>query len=217
MPARNSIKKFAPHQMWHVYNRGTFGRNIFADDLDYKVLLSYFKICLTEEKPGKEELKNMPLLENIINLRRMQLYKSVELVSYCLMPNHYHLLLYQYDEDGITRLMRSIMTGYAMYYNRRHESYGHLFQGPYKGVHVDEDEYWQHISRYIHLNPTDISRDYKSYEYSSYKYTAGATVPTWLHPEHILKAFKPGEYKQFVADYESHKKSVKDMKHLLAG
>jgi putative transposase len=216
MPSKNSIKDFAADQMWHVYNRSSFGRNLFLDEQDYKVLLSYFKVCLTAERPSKETLHTMPYLANIIRLRRLNLYKEVELVSYCLMPNHYHLLLYQYTPDGISKLMRSVMTGYSMYYNRRHNSYGHLFQGTYKASLIANDSYWLHISRYIHLNPMDIKQDYKDYEYSSYKYFINRPAPTWLHPEHITGAFSKKEYESFVSEYIYNKEVVNEIKHILA-
>lgn len=216
MPSKNSVKQFAENQMWHVYNRGTFGRNIFIDDRDYSAFLSYFKICLTDEGASQETYNEAPFLEDIIRLRRLNLYKEVELVSYCLMPNHFHLLLFQYSHDGISKLMRSVMTGYSMYYNRRHKSYGHLFQGTYKGSLINSDSYWLHISRYIHLNPLDIKKDYKIYDYSSYKYYVKERAPTWLHPEHITGSFSKNEYPKFVGSYVKEKEIFDDIKHVLA-
>jgi putative transposase len=216
MPSKNTIKQFGENQMWHVYNRGTYGRNIFVDELDYSVFLSYLKICLSEELPSKEALDDLPILESIVRLRRMNLQKEVELVSYCLMPNHFHLQLYQYSADGISKLMRSILTGYSMYYNRRHESYGHLFQGIYKASLISSDAYWLHISRYIHLNPIDINEDYAEYPNSSYKYYLNANSPSWLHPEWIMKDFTGNSYAEFVRDHVGYKKQLEDLKHLLA-
>ncbi len=216
MPSRNSVKEFAPDQMWHVYNRGVDGRNIFTAKRDYSVFLSFLKICLTEEQPDNETIKNLPIDFDIIRLRRLNVYKKVELVSYCLMPNHFHLQLYQYSEDGVTMLMRSIMTGYVMYFNRLNDRSGHLFQGIYKASHVNSDSYWDHISRYIHLNPLDIKQDYKTYEYSSYKYFTRLQPPTWLQPGHILGDFKKGEYEKFVADYKSYGRELKELQKLLA-
>ncbi len=216
MPSKNTIKQFAENQMWHVYNRGSFGRNIFTDERDYSTFLSYFKICLTDEFPDEETYKDVPYIEDIIRIRRLNLYKEVELISYCLMPNHFHLLLYQYSAEGISKLMRSIMTGYSMYYNRRHKSYGHLFQGTYKASLINSDSYWMHISRYIHLNPIDIKKDYISYKYSSYKYYINKQAPTWLHPEHITGSFNNNEYAQFVISYLEEKKEFDEIKHMLA-
>jgi putative transposase len=216
MPSKNSVKKFEAHQMWHVYNRGSFGRNVFLEDHDYAVFLSYFKICLTDQRPSDETFRTAPLMEDIIRLRRLNLHKEVELISYCLMPNHFHLLLYQYTPDGISKLMRSIMTGYSMYYNRRYNGYGHVFQGTYKASHINNESYWLHISRYIHLNPIDIKKDYKAYDFSSYKYFIDRPSPTWLHPEHITGSFTKKEYELFIDDYINQKDAMNEIKRLLA-
>ena len=216
MPSKNSVKTYAPNQMWHVYNRGVDGRDVFMDERDYAVFLSFFKLCLTPEMPETETLNALPLGLDVIRLRRLNLYKEVELVSYCLMKNHFHLQLFQYSEDSISKLMRSIMTGYVMYFNNRQERTGRLFQGVYKASLIDSDAYWQHISRYIHLNPLDIAKDYKTYPYSSYKYYTAPPAPTWLQPGHVLDSFKQNEYASFVANYVNHKSQVDDIKHLLA-
>lgn len=215
MPSKNSVKAYAPDQMWHAYNRGVDGRDIFMDERDYAVFLSFFKLCLTPERPETETLNALPLELDVIRLRRLNLYKEVELVSYCLMKNHFHLQLFQYTEDGISRLMRSVMTGYVMYFNNRHKRKGHLFQGVYRAGLIDSDAYWQHISRYIHLNPLDIHKDYKTYKYSSYKYYTHPPAPTWLQPGHILGGFKPGEYADFMADYTDYKSKLDDLKRIL--
>lgn len=215
MPAKNTLKSFAPEQMWHVYNRGVDGRNIFLVDRDYLVFLSFMKVCLTEERPSEETLKLIPF--DVIRLRRLNLYKEVELVSYCLMPNHFHLQLYQYTADGISKLMRSVMTGYVMYFNRKQQRSGRLFQGTYKASLINSEPYWQHISRYIHLNPLDIHQDYKIYKYSSYKYFTRLSSPGWLQPGHVTGSFSSKrEYENFLADYKDHKRKLEEIKQLLA-
>ena len=150
------------------------------------------------------------------NLRREGLANKVELVSYCLMPNHFHLLLYQYDKEGITKLMRSIATGYAMYFNKRHKRIGSLFQGTYKASRVQSDSYWMHISRYIHLNPADLG-DFRDYPYSSYKIFMGKTHTEWVHPEKVLDSFKNRkEYEKFVESYLEQRNDLKEISRLLA-
>ncbi len=214
MPSRNTVKEFAPDQMWHVYNRGVEKKTIFLDNQDYQVFLSYFKIALGPEIPY--EAKQLDMTQ-VINLRRSHLYSRVELVAYCLMPNHFHLLCYQYDATGISDLMRSVATGYAMYFNKKYEHEGRIFQGTYKAAHIDSDSYWLHISRYIHLNPLDVSQSYKDYPCSSYGYYVGEKRMKWLHPEWIMKDFDKQEYENFVADFVDYEKDLEGLKTIVAG
>jgi putative transposase len=220
MPSRNTVKSYEPESMYHVYNRGVDKRIIFVDERDYLVFLSFLKYALLSD----EELKNYEVIdEGVIsqasrfNLRREGLHGSVELVSFCLMPNHFHLLLYQYDIDGITRLMRSVATGYVLYFNKRHKRVGTLFQGRYKASKINSQGYWDHISRYIHLNPLDINQDYKTYQYSSYRNYIGEFNAEWLKPGLVLDSFSSTEeYEKFVEEYIPEKEELKKLKELLA-
>ncbi len=220
MPSKNSVKSFEPESMYHVYNRGVDKRIIFMDERDYSVFLSFLKYALLSD----DEIKQTSLVDKgaisdsvRFNLRREGLASRLQLVSFCLMPNHFHLLLYQYDQEAITKLMRSIATGYSMYFNKRHGRTGTLFQGVYKASRINSEGYWQHISRYIHLNPVDLGVGYETYSYSSYRNYVGAAKADWLKPDLILDGFKErSEYKRFVKDYLPYRKELKDIKDLLA-
>ncbi len=206
--------------MYHVYNRGVDKRIIFVDERDYSVFLSFLKYALLSD----DELKNYQVVDAGIisqaerfNLRREGLHGVVELVSFCLMPNHFHLLLYQYEIDGITRLMRSVATGYSGYFNKRHKRVGSLFQGRYKASPISSQGYWDHISRYIHLNPLDIGEDYETYSYSSYRNYTGNFEAEWLRPNLVLDGFESAAaYQKFVSEYVPYRKELKDTKDLLA-
>jgi putative transposase len=220
MPSRNAIKNFEPESMYHVYNRGVDKRIIFTDERDYAVFLSFLKFALlSDEELSHYEVVDGGLISQAdrFNLRRQGLHGAVELVSYCLMPNHYHLLLYQRDIDGITRLMRSIGTGYVAYFNKRHKRVGSLYQGRYKACSIKTQGYWDHISRYIHLNPLDIGEDYKTYPYSSYRNYIGHADAEWLKTGLIMGVFESVEaYEKFVADYIPYRDELKEIKDLLA-
>jgi putative transposase len=220
MPSRNAIKEFEPDSMYHVYNRGVDKRIIFTDERDYSVFLSFLKFALlSDEQLTEQNVIDDGLLTeaNRFNLRREGLYGAVELVSYCLMPNHFHLLLYQHEIDGITRLMRSVATGYVMYFNKRHKRVGGLFQDVYKASRIHTQGYWDHISRYIHLNPIDLGEDYESYTYSSYRNYVGNAEADWLKPELVMDGFSSvEEYEKFVKDYIPYRKELKDIASMLA-
>src|SRR3990167_5250179 len=121
MPSRNTVKEFAPDHYYHIYNRGVEKRQIFLDDQDYTVFIGLIKKYLTGQNNNKN---NRHKFENLSG--------QVELLAYCLSPNHFHLLLYQTDKDAISKLMRRLSTGYVMYFNNRYTRVGGLFQGIYK-------------------------------------------------------------------------------------
>jgi len=163
MPSKNVTKQFDVDSMYHVYNRGNNSRQIFFDERDYAVFLSFLKYALLSDENIKADAQvdKQLLTENAqYNLRRLGLSGKLELVSYCLLPNHFHLQLYQYDADAVTKIMRSIATGYVMYFNKRYRTSGSLFQGVYKASKITEESYNQHISRYIHLNALDVGEDF---------------------------------------------------------
>lgn len=160
MPSRFSTKRFILNGYYHLYNRGVEKRNIFMEDQDYAVFLGYLKQYLTLRKGSDPQSAK-------------SLANEVELVAFCFMPNHFHLLAKQNTINGITKLMRAICTNYVMYFNKKYDRIGTLFQGKYKGVLVDSDTYLLHLSRYIHLNPFGIGSDSITYPYSSYSYYLG--------------------------------------------
>lgn len=184
MPRRNTIKSYIKGGHYHLYNRGVEKRNIFEDDRDYRVFLSFIKECLdgTADK------------DTVVQ----DLSKEIDLIAYCLMPNHFHLFVQQHTADGITKFMKGLSTRYAMYFNNRHDRVGSLFQGTYKASVVMTDQHLMHLTRYIHLNPEGIRRKYDLYPYSSYKYYFSST-PKWLKTQRALEMFSgSGEYADFV-------------------
>jgi putative transposase len=203
MPSRNVVREFSRDQYYHVYNRGVEKRHIFLDDQDYAVFLGLLKKYLTGKNPNKHNRHAFTPLGD-----------KVQLLTYCLMPNHFHLLFYQIDENGVTQLMRRVSTGYVMYFNDRYKRVGSLFQGKYKASSVNKDDYLHHISRYIHLNPPD----YKTWPYSSLQYYQGAKNAAWLNKEHIIGLFDNNmqQYLEFIEDYQETKAELSVLKWQLA-
>lgn len=135
-------------EYYHVYNRGVEKRDIVTDALDSHRFLRGLSEFNTEEPIGS-------LYENSFNKKEkvsMGRDALVEIVAYCLNPNHYHLLLKQIAVGGISEFMKRVGGGYASYFNSRHERSGTLFQGRYKVRHVKSNEYLLHLSAYINLN-----------------------------------------------------------------
>lgn len=215
MPSRNRIKIYLSDCYYHAYNRGVEKRDIFLDDQDYRVFFSFLKSYLS---PINEQVKH-PLIEvtgpGPVRIRPLKsFFGEVSLLCYCLMPNHFHLLLFQKPADGMQRFFHALCTSYTMYFNKKYKRIGHLFQGPYKAVFVDSDAYLLHLTRYIHQNPSEMTGPgpvkVREYLYSSYAYFLRLKQAAWLHPEHILEYFLSAQrkdyrhflsYESFVEDY----------------
>lgn len=203
MPSRNILKHYAPDTTYHVYSRGVNKQPIFLDDQDYTYFLSLFKRYLTPKSQRKTN-----------HLRYTVFTGQVELLAYCLMKNHYHLLIHQYgDTEAITMLMRRINTSYSMYFNQKYNRVGPVFQSRYLASPISSEPYLWHISRYIHLNP----KQWRSYQYSSIRYYLDNVRAAWLNPSRVLDLIGgPTKYQAFVADYEDYKAVLDDVHDELA-
>ncbi len=144
---------FTPGEFYHLYNRGTEKRVIFLDNADETRFLSLLYLCNNRSSIHRSDFKDA-LLSDLLNIPREELL--VDIGAYCLMPNHFHLLAHELVEDGISIFMQKLSTAYTMYFNKRHDRSGSLFQGRFKAEHLDTDNYLKYIFAYIHLNPIGI-------------------------------------------------------------
>jgi REP element-mobilizing transposase RayT len=134
---------FAPSEIFHCFNRGVDKRTIFEDQQDYVYFLKMLRHFNSSEVVG-----SLKLLTN-----KPQINPPVTILAYCLLPNHYHLVLQCNDvEGGMSKYMQRVAGGYTMYFNQKYERSGVLFQGKFKANHVDSDEYLKHILAYVGFN-----------------------------------------------------------------
>lgn len=199
MPGRNTVKEFDAPAYYHAYNRGAGGQSIFRDDTDRRKFMSILQRHLDDK-------------DRSVDARGIQYEKhDIQLVAYCLMPNHFHLLLFQpTDPKALSSFMRSVATAYTMYFNLRHHASGHLFQGIYKASRITNEPYLAHISRYIHMNP----KEYKTYTWSSLPEFLGERSSSWLHNE-LIQDMNSVKYANFLKDYESEKDMLEAIKNQL--
>lgn len=203
MPAKNTLRQFEAGGYYHIYNRGAGKQAVFIDgqDKDYflKLIARYLDPKVKDYDGNGGEYPKVD--------------KYLELLAFCLMKNHFHLLIFiDSKPETLSKFMKSLTTSYAMYFNLRYKQSGILFQGRYRCSRISKDSYLQHVSRYIHLNP----RYFLTYKYSSLNYYLNATAPRWLKPFRMLNLFEGADYLAFIKDYKGQKAALELIKSELA-
>ncbi|MDP2668385.1 MAG: transposase [bacterium] len=141
--------KFVKGEFYHIYNRGVDKRNIFSNQSDMKRFLQCMDEFNTVQPIGSLYENSFVGDEIKVKRRSKQL---VNFVAYCLNPNHYHFILEQVAENGISRFMHRLNGGYTWYFNKQYNRSGSLFQGRFKAKHIDSNEYLLHVCIYVNLN-----------------------------------------------------------------
>ena len=199
--------RVAPGEHYHIFNRAVNKQVIFHDTNDYfrfLFLILYFQSPSIFQQLGRKvkefvQSRALDMIEEneIIKKRRL------ELVAFCIMPNHFHLIVKELEEGGITAYMQRVLTAYSKYYNTKYKKSGHVFQGPYQVVHIADDRQLLHLSAYIHRNPREIVKWFRredQYQWSSYQDFIGEN--RWgnlIMFDIVVGQFKnKTEYKNFV-------------------
>lgn len=173
---------FAVGEYYHLYNRGTDKRDIFLNDSDLLRFTFLLYACNSSKRIDVRELK-----EGNEGLPFGKIERGdtiVDIGSWCLIPNHFHISIREKVDGGVTKFMLKLTTAYSMYFNNLYGRSGRLFQGPFQCSHADDDRYLKYLFAYIHLNPIKLiepnwkergildkisSQKYLSeYKYSSY-------------------------------------------------
>lgn len=190
MAARNTIRYYTENSYYHIYNRGVEKRLIFLDSADYKTFLYYLFIYLA---PPEIVQKRYPKL--LSRLKKNNLSSAASLISFSLMPNHFHLLVLQKEADAITKLMRRVTVAYTHYFNEKYNNrVGGLLQGVFKAVLVDTEEYLLYLTAYIHRNALSLQEvgspeKLQTYRWSSYPIFLGQMPTSYIARELILPYF----------------------------
>lgn len=204
-------KNFGPGEYSHVYNRGNEKKDIFLDDDDYSFFLYRLEQNLFPDRTHKHRTAPLPA-------------GSFTLISYCLMPNHFHLLIRQNSDIPVTKLILRVCTSYSMYFNKKYGRVGHLFQDRYKLASVDTNDYLLWLTAYIHQNPkvgglVEVLSDYKWSSYSEYisgnNFLCDDKIILSQFERSQLNSSKPVDYKKFVDSSYEIIKQRKDIHDLL--
>lgn len=199
--------KFANGEFYHIYNRGVDKRDIFLDNHDFNRFLQGMDEFNSKRPVGS-------LFEN--SFRKTQLSnpvaKLVDIVCFCLNPNHYHIVLHQRVDGGISEFMKRLGTGFAQYFNFKNKRSGVLFQGNFKAKHIDSNEYLLHVSAYVNLNNRVHKMDKNHNFKSSWNEYVLNHKGICSHKDIILKQFNnKKEYEIFA---ESSLKNILERKKL---
>lgn len=220
MPTRKII--LANNYCYHIINRGIGKRVIFKDKNDYQRALLNIDYYRFLKPPLKFSIFNkLPIKEKQEFIK--ELYKQqqlIEIVSYCLMPNHIHFLLKQTIDKGISLFMSHWQNSYARYFNTKYKRKGYLFEAAFVGKLIESDEILYHISRYIHLNPYTASlvdlEELIKYPWSSFPEYLDRKNLFIAKTNLILSHFKGRKaYKNFVFNQSAYQKKLHKIKYLL--
>ena len=169
---------FRSGHYYHIYNRGVNRQAIFFNDENWGYFMKRMRHYCTSE--------------------------LIEIIAYCLMPNHYHILAYLKDDSLSAKIMQPLSVSYTKAVNRQQGRVGPLFQGAFRAKLVDKTEYLLHLSRYLHLNPVlaGLVEDPAAWKFSSYRDYIGLRRGTLPQPNIVLSHFPSGEaYGEFVKGY----------------
>ncbi len=172
---------FAFNEFYHIYNRGVDKRTVFLDDSDRDRFLVLLYLCNSIEAVHISAIQGSTL-KDFLNVDKGEVLVSIG--AYCLMPNHFHILIREKTEGGVSLFMQKVSTAYTMYFNMKYKRTGPLFAGRFKAQHAADDNYLKYLFAYIHLNPvklieprwreegilniTKVTKYLDSYRYSSY-------------------------------------------------
>jgi putative transposase len=202
-------KQFEKGGIYHIYNRGVGKMKIFGDEKDFKVFLYRLKENLFPLKKEEDFI-----LKRKIYKRKLLPQKSFDLICYCLMPNHFHLLIQQKTDLPISKLILKVCTGYSMYFNKKYDRVGSLFQGIFKAVPIENNEQLLWTSLYIHENPqkSGLVKKIEDYKWSSFLDYTETNRDTLCKKDILLGQFNsPKSYLKYFKDPEENKKAQDQM------
>lgn len=210
MPGR--ITPLVTNEYYHIYNRGSDKRSIYTQPRDYarfQKTFYYYQFSGPKSKFSQSTQSSL--------FKPLQNEKLVEILCFCLMPNHFHFLVKQLRENGISIFVSQLSNSYTRYFNVKYNRVGPLFQGAFKSVRIETEEQLIHVSRYIHLNPvvSGIAKRPEDYRWSSYsEYITQA--PFFCSIEEVISLFKISQkYKKFVEDQIDYARTLEFIKHSL--
>jgi len=221
MPIRKIL--LVTNEIYHVYNRSIVQQPIFDSKKECSRILNLIDFYRFKDNPLKfshfDRLEKEEKEKYLNSLYQSQ--EQVKILSFSVMPNHYHLLLEQSWDLGITNFIRFVQDSYAKYFNLKTKRNGPLFIGPFKAVRVESEEQLLHVSRYIHLNPLTSyvlkkPEELRNYKLNSYSDYLSNQPRPFVETNVIMNFFKNSkDFESFVLNQLDYQRNLEKIKHLL--
>ncbi len=202
---------------YHIFTKSIAGYKVFRTKHEFNRFVEMLKFYRHLSLPVKFSYYAKLDDKNIFYETRIKPKPcSVEIIAYCIMPTHIHLILKQLKEDGITNYLKLLLDSYTRYFNIKNKRKGPLWQSRFKSVLVDNDEYLLHLTRYIHLNPVsdNLVERPEDWFYSSYREYINSTIYGLCNFSSYI-TLKPGEYQDFVESRKDYQKFLSECKRLI--
>ena len=204
--------------LYHICTKSIAGYRIFRTDDDYSRVMEMLLYYSIDKPPVKFSLYQKLVSSGNFDVTSELIKKDklIDIIAYCIMPTHLHLVLIQLKENGITLFMKNILDSYSRYFNIKNNRKGPLWQGRFKSILIETDEQLLHLTRYIHLNPTsdNLVDNPLNWNYSSYKEYLNLTDDSLCNFQPYL-SINPETYKAFVEDRQDYQRRLSEIKHLL--
>lgn len=207
------------NMVYHIFTRSIAKFVIFNDPEEYDrcfQLLDLYRYSNFEYKFSKFTSMSENFQKIIVDELKIDGEVLVEIIAYCIMPTHIHLILKQIEDNGISKFMGRVLNGYSRYFNTKHGRVGPLWSGRFKNVLVQTDEQLIHLTRYIHLNPTSsgLVNKPEDWNYSSYLEYIGRSVDGICNYSKLID-MKPRAYAKFVDDHKSYQRDLSIIKSVM--
>lgn len=209
-------------QIYHIFSRSIAEYQIFNDEYDFQRMINLFIFFQIQEPPASfsvytrlEKVQQDGFIKSFAPFAQEQ-EKIVQIIAYCLMPTHVHLILKQLKPSGISIFMGNVLNSYTRYFNTKHHRKGPLWESKFKNVLIESDEQLLHLTRYLHLNPTSafLVKKPQDWKFSSYKeYLSQINYPICQFDD--LLTLRPKEYKTFVQDRIAYQRELSIIKKQL--
>lgn len=222
MPYRKIF--IATGEIYHVFNRSIAHQQIFPSQRDFQRILELIPFYRYKRPPLRfSHFIRLSQEQRItfINTLKNNQKKQIQILAFCIMPNHLHFLLKEVENHGIATFMRNLQNSYAKYFNTKNKRTGALFQSMFKAVRIETDEQLLHITRYIHLNPVTSYiiqqiNTLSDYSWSSYRDYIGSRKSDIISTEQIRGFFPSLEkFKDFTINQVDYQRKLEQIKHLI--
>ena len=212
MPSKFVLRDFTEENTYHIYNKSVDGKPFFKDDKDYQTFIYYLTIYTLPLEKVLEKYPNLPF-----RLRYNNIAQDVDILSFLLLPNRFHILARLHTKEGISRLIKQITNAYTQHYNKKYQTSGPLVAGRFKSCQIEVEKDLINLTRFLDRQPQEsIEQNFTTYPYSSYHEYASEKKDT-ITKQRLIRSFlnTPQSYKNFINDTEDYNASLPTLNKII--